>query len=360
MSILIFVVILVVLIVGHEFGHFIAAKFARMPVIEFGVGFPPRLWGKKIGETLYSLNALPFGGFVRIYGEDDAKDEGDPTRFSNRSRLSQAIVVAAGPMANLVLAYAFIAVALMFGVPQIVDEEHTLSDARVIVTSVLPESPAERAGFKAGDVVTSVLNEGTLVPIEATEDLMEVFANASSLLTVNLTRGEEMMSVDVVPEAGIVKDDVERKAIGIASARIGTVQYSFFDAVVKAVPDTLAQVEAVFLGLISLIGGAFTLSADIENIAGPVGIAGLVGEASLYGVGSLLMLSAVISVNLAVINLLPFPALDGGRLAMLGVEAVSRRRIPASVSHAINYVGFMLLIALMVAVTVQDISRLAT
>ncbi len=361
MSIIIFVVILVVLIVGHEFGHFIVAKLSKMKVLEFGLGFPPKLWSRWYGGTEYSLNAIPFGGFVRIFGEDSKESLNDHEAFHNRPVLHQAAVIFSGPFANFVLAYIFTVAALTMGVPAVIGDENVAGDvanARVVVADVVPGSPAALAGLSRGDYIVSV-SSGDLVTLVANpEDLVGAIASAEEEVSVRVQRGGQEVSFVMAPLSGIVADDPDRMAIGVASALIGTVSYPPSQAIVRGFTHTVDGVKNVFFGLLSLIGGALTFSADLTDIAGPVGIASLVGEAAVFGAGSLFSLIALVSINLGIINLLPFPALDGGRLAMLGVETVARRKIPHRVSNAINYAGFVLLIGLMVAVTVNDIANL--
>lgn len=362
MPIFFFIVILVLLIVGHEFGHFVFAKLARMRVLEFGVGFPPKVWGRKIGETLYSVNALPFGGFVRIFGEDPEEDFKDPRAFSKRPPVSQAAVIVAGPLMNVLLAYFFALAALLYGVPQVIDSGagmHT-SDERVIIGNVLEQSPAQIAGIMRGDVVISVTDSRGAIPIKTPQELAARLSEATSAVSLSILRDGKEISVSVTPVQGIAADDPERKAIGIGTALIGTVSYPLLEALEKAFFDTAERGIDVLLGLSVLVSGALTFSSDLSNIAGPVGIAGLASEAAVLGIGSFLSLIAVISMNLAIINLLPFPALDGGRLAVLAIEAIVRRKIPHSYANAANYVGFVLLILLMLVVTVHDISRLVT
>ena len=372
MSIFIFIVILVVLVVGHEFGHFLAAKAAKMKVLEFGVGFPPKLWGKKIGETEYSVNALPFGGFVRIFGEDAADVRGmdaDLTRkgtspapssiygtgggeaFYEKSKLAQAGVLFAGPFANFVLAFLFSTATFVIGTSVVIDEgnQATAANPRVLVTEVLLGSPAEKAGLTRDNLTTAV---------HAPEDVTETISAFDGPLTVSVMHRGELVSFVVTPTLGIIPNEPERKAVGVATSLVGTVSLPIHKAIASGFTETIEKLMLVAEGLFFLIASVFTLSADLSGIAGPVGIASLTGEVAAFGIGSLLSFAALISLNLFIINLLPFPALDGGRLAFLAIETVFRRKIPSRFSNALNTLGFVLLIALMVAVTAHDISRL--
>lgn len=360
MSILIFIVILVALIVVHEFGHLIVAKLSGMKVPEFGIGFPPKLWGKKIGDTEYTVNALPFGGFVKIFGEDDA-DAADPRAFARRPRTLQAATLFAGPFANLALGLVLSTAAFMVGVPAIVgNSEYAeyIRDPEVRIIEVLAGSPAETAGIKAGDEIVSVASNGVESRIEKPEDVLAAIASADGTLTVSVLRGGVESDFSVTPAAGLDPENPERMVIGVAPSLVGTLSLPVHKALVAGAVGTFEGTKNILIGLGDLLGRAFTLSADFSSVTGPVGIVSLVGDASGFGLGSILSLAALISMNLAIVNLLPFPALDGGRLTFLLVETLSRRKIPAKVSDGLNIAGFALLILLMLAVTAQDIFRL--
>lgn len=360
MAIVLFLVILIVLIVGHEAGHFIVAKLSGMKVPEFGLGFPPKLWGKKIGDTEYTINALPFGGFVKIFGEDDASAS-DPRAFAKRPKILQVATLVAGPFANLVLAFVFATVAFMVGVPTIVDtayEQGTVRDARVLIVEVLPESPAGQAGLKVGDEIVSIKNGDTEQIIKDPIQVSESILSAKGSVAISFLRNNETQVATITPQPGIDPEHPEKLAIGIGPALVGTLSLPIHEAFFKGMTDTVVKTEAIFSGLMHLIGSAFTLTADVSNIAGPVGIVSLVGDASGFGLGSVLLFAALISINLALVNLLPFPALDGGRLALLFVETIIMRPIPPKFSNALNIGGFILLIGIMLAVTAHDVVRL--
>jgi regulator of sigma E protease len=363
MTILIFILILVVLIVGHEFGHFVVAKLSGMKVPEFGIGFPPKLWGKKIGDTEYTVNALPFGGFVRIEGEDVTAASEDPAAFSNRPKLLQAATLVAGPFSNFILAFLFFSVAFMAGVPTALEgntSHDTLQNPRVVVSDVLPKSPAALSGLEAGDQIISISRNGVPVTITAPEQISPAIAEANGPVSVSVIRNGNALSFDVTPKPGLIPEEPNRPAIGVASALVGTLQLDPLSAFARGAVYTVQKSKEIFFGLLSLIKSAVTLSPEIQNVAGPVGIASLAGEAARFGFGSLLSFAAMISLNLGVLNLLPFPALDGGRLAFVVVEAITRRRVPPSFANAVNFVGFAFLILLMLAVTAHDIVRLVT
>jgi regulator of sigma E protease len=360
MSVVIFIVMLLVLIVGHEFGHLVAAKRANMKVLEFGVGFPPKLWGRKVGDTEYTVNALPFGGFVRIFGEDEVEASTDSGAFSNRPRIAQALVIAAGPLANLVLAFVLSSVAFLAGVPAAITEATApyAMDAKVLVVEVVDESPADLAGLLPGDAIISLTAGDEMFVIDKPEALSSAVETSAGDVTVNILRDNAELSLTVTPSTNVISEEPERRALGLASVLAGTVSLPPHLALTYGFTDTINDTKLVFMGLMTLLGSAFTLSADVSTLSGPVGIASLAGDAAGIGLGSILAFAAIISVNLAIINFLPFPALDGGRLALLGVESITRKRVPARIASGINAVGFVLLIILMIVVTVNDVFRL--
>lgn len=362
MSVLIFIVVLVALVVFHELGHFFAAKAVKMKVLEFGVGFPPKIFGKKFSpdSTEYTLNWIPFGGFVRIFGEDpkDANAEG---AFTQKPAWAQAFVLFAGPFANIVLAVLLSFIAFTLGTTAVLDSldtPHKAGTERVVVGGVLPNSPAELAGILPGDELRSLTVNGVTKLVEIPSDVAEVIGATTEQVTLSLIRKGESLDVDVVPVTGLIEEEPERVAVGVATALVGEVSYTPGEALGKALVATVENLGFIVVSVATLIGSAVTFSADVSQIAGPVGIASLTGEAATFGLGSLLSFAALLSVNLGVINLLPFPALDGGRLLFLGIETASRRKIPLKVAGALNSVGFGLLILLMVAVTVGDVARL--
>lgn len=361
MTVLIFIAVLVLLIVGHEFGHFLAAKSVKMRVLEFGIGFPPKAVGKRLwGETEFSLNWIPFGGFVRIFGEDP-KEAGQPGAFTEKHPLAQAFVLFAGPGANILLAFLLSFGAFMVGAPAIIenlDQEASVRDQRLLVGEVLDASPADIAGLEAGDVLTAVTVGDVETPLITPLDVARSVQSAEGSLTLVYTRDGELREAVLEPVTGLIESDPTQKAIGVATALVGTVSYGPFEALARAFETTLNSLAFIVVSLGALLGSALTLSADLSQVAGPVGIASLTGEAASFGLGSLMAFAALLSVNLAVVNLLPFPALDGGRLLFLGIESVTRRKIPAPIAGLFNSAGFAILILLMVAVTVGDVARL--
>lgn len=362
MTVIIFLLILTLLIFVHELGHFVTAKLFKIRVDEFAIGFPPKAFSVTKGETKYALNLIPFGGYVKIFGEnpDEESIEGpDKDRsFVHKPKWVQTIVLAAGVCMNVVLAWILISVSLMSGVAV---SEHDypgreLQDVQIMITTVVPNSPAHEAGVKGGDVITSIASGDDVLrgaSIEEYQAFIEPRANEE--LSLSLMRGGEAVETTVTPTVGIIERGA---AIGIGMDNIGTLKLSFFEALWHGVKLTGTLLERVTVGLYQFITQAFTGQADFSQVTGPVGIAGLVGDARELGYTYLLTFTALISLHLAVINLVPFPALDGGRILFVAIEAVVRRPIPPKFANITNAIGFALLILLMVVVTWNDIVRL--
>jgi regulator of sigma E protease len=361
MSLLIFIVVLVILILVHEWGHFIAAKKTGMRVDEFGIGFPPKVFSVKKGETEYSLNSLPIGGFVRIYGEnlDDVSQDSDRSRsFSARPKWAQAIVLVAGVFMNVVLAWAIYVGIFMSGMPTQVDETSASSDAQLFLSAIMPGSPLAET-IKPGTQVLSISSEEDRIEFPtptAFRGLVEV-SSGQELVMQYRYAGEEGV-VNFIPQAGLLRDDPDRVAAGVALSLVEEKNYGFFEAMWKAADFTWYGLKAITIGLTSYIADAFVGRADLSQVAGPVGIYGMVSDAAATGWVPLLMFTAIISLHLAVLNLLPFPALDGGRLVFVAIESITRKPINPVWAGRINALGMIILLLLIAVVTWSDIMKL--
>jgi len=363
MSILIFLIVLVILILVHEFGHFIVAKKLGVRVDEFGIGFPPRLFGIKKGETLYSINALPFGGFVKIFGEDpseEATSGPDSARsFIHQPKWVQTVIIVAGVFFNLVLGWFLISLGFMSGLPMPAGSAPAgavLENVTVTITGVNALSPAGEAGLMAGDAITGITaGDGTEADITIPDIQSFIAAHGNQEIFFHYERGGNEYEALLVPVAGIVED---RPAIGISMDTIGFVKLPFYQAFWEGAKMTALLTKTIVVVFVGLIVDAFQGQADISGLAGPVGIVGLVGDALEFGFVYLLGFVALISINLAVLNLIPFPALDGGRLLFLLIETVKRSPINPKVAQVFHLVGFAILIILMIVITYNDIVRI--
>jgi regulator of sigma E protease len=365
-SIIIFIIILTALVFVHEFGHFIVAKKGGIRVDEFGIGFPPKLFSWKRGETLYTVNLIPFGGFVKIFGETpdhESIDGPDKARsFVHKNRALQAAVLAAGIAFNL--AFAWILVSASFMIGQLASAEDysqyagRVQDERVLVTSVAPGSPAEKAGLVGGDAITHIKGpisefSGDDVTIEGVQKV--IGESAGRDIAIQYERGKETKSTKIVPEKGIVEDKL---AIGISMERVGLLKLPPLPALWEGAKLTVHLTQGTAEGLWNFIVSTFKGEAKLSSLSGPVGIVGMVGDATRLGFSYLLTFTAFISINLAVINLVPFPALDGGRLLFVLIESVIRKPINPKISNMVNAMGFVLLLTLMAIITYRDIAKL--
>lgn len=362
MSVILFLLVLFVLVLVHEWGHFIAAKKTGMRVDEFGIGFPPKVFGKKKGETEYTLNLFPIGGFVRIYGENP-EDAGEGVvdserAFHARPKWAQTVVLLAGVFMNVVFAWLLFTITFMVGVSTAVTEADATDAAKLYVVSTLPDSPAAET-LPVGAVVTELSNgEDTIENPTPTSFSDFVTENAPNAVEVTYLQSGEKMTTTITPEVGLSETEPNKYLVGVSLSLVEKVQMPIHTAVVSGFNATINGLVAISTGLYGLVSDAIFGEADFSSVAGPVGIVGMVGDAAAFGVVALLTFTAIISLNLAVINLLPFPALDGGRLLFVAIEAVTRKTIPPSWTGRLNFIGFVLLITLMVAVTYNDIIRI--
>jgi regulator of sigma E protease len=362
MYIILFFVILAVLVLVHEFGHFYAAKKSGVRVDEFGLGFPPRLYSWKKGETVYSINAIPFGGFVKIFGENpDAESLSGPDSsrsFVNKSRPIQALILAAGIILNIVFAWVLFSIAFMSGMTMGVSDasEKYVTEKHVIVLDVLPNSPSAKAGFIAGDEILSLSLNGASTTASSVEAVQSAVQGSNGKkVAFEVQRIAEKKYIEIAPEKGVLGD---KYAVGISMDLVGKANLPFFVALWEGAKLTGNMFINIVVSLYDLIRDAVVGEADLSQISGPVGIARLVGDAGKLGVVYLLSFTAFISINLAVLNLIPFPALDGGRILFVAIEAIRRKAIPHKVANAVNAVGFGLLILFMLFVTYRDIAKL--
>jgi len=363
MFILLFLVILVVLVVAHEFGHFIVAKKAGIRVDEFAFGFPPRLFSFKKGETTYAFNALPLGGYVKIYGENPgevgAHDSDRKRSFGAQHRGIQAAVIVAGIVFNILLAWILISAALMIGVPSPVDGEHSayVTNPSLSVIEVRAGSPAEQAGLVPGDAILS-LSDGTEqvdAPIAPEQVSGFIGPREGKEIAFTFRHAGDVKTVSIAPVSGIVPDHA---AIGIAMDTLGTLRLPPHIALWEGGKETIRITKMTAAALYGFFHEIVIGKPDFSQVTGPIGIVHLVGVSAGLGGGNLLFLTAGISISLAIMNLIPFPALDGGRLLFVIIEAIMRKPIKAKVANTFNIVGFALLMLLMVLVTYHDVVKL--
>lgn len=359
-AVLLFLVILLVLVIAHEFGHFILAKWTNMRVDEFAFGFPPRLFARKKGETTYSINAIPLGGYVSIWGEngepnDTAKNH--PRAFGNRPWWAQLIVLIAGVAMNMFLAW-IIFVSISYGKVEVSTSDETYGkmakDTMLVVTDVAPDSPAFRAGIIPGSTILNVTSAGAKANLtDATSLINFIGAHNNDPLTITYRHIDGAPSSTTIAAVyGIVPD---KKAIGISVDNIGVIDTTFVEAIKIGSTRTYDITMMTFDGLRMLVSSVYKGQSVLQSLSGPIGIAKIVGTTSEYGYKAVLTLVAILSINLAIFNILPLPALDGGRIVVVIIEAITKRKVPHKYYSWVNVVGFVLLMLLLLIVTVHDI-----
>lgn len=354
LSILLVVLIFGLLIFVHELGHFVAARRSGIEVEEFGFGFPPRVIGKKVGGTIYSINLLPLGGFVRLKGEDGS--EGDTNSFAAAPYMTKVKVLLAGVGMNALIAYVILLVLAVTGIPPIVPNQFSLGETRysesprVLVVGVEDGSPAAQAGIKQGDTITSAGGEAITSDKELTSFTKE---NAGDEVEIKVVRGGEERSVNVQLKGPESKTGF----LGVTPLTTYKQVYGWLSPIV-AFGLLIQLMWLTLVGFGGLIAGLF-LRAEVSNdVTGPVGIVVILQNIMQLGLSYLALFVASISVSLAVINALPIPALDGGRLAFTTVQRFSRRPLSQKTEAMVHATGFILLILLMLIVTIVDIQRI--
>jgi len=350
-TLLLFLLTFTLIIAVHELGHYLTARLLGMKVLEFAFGFPPRLFAVRHAGIDYSVNAIPFGGFVRILGQDDfavrQAGEGEPGSFTSKPWWAQAIVLVAGVVMNALLALVVLTGSFLFGGP--------VATGEVRIVEVKAGSPAEEAGIRKDDIVREV--DGA--PIEDSRELVRYTrAHRGQILTIVLERGGQRVPPVRIearrrpPEGegplGIVLVDATAPMTGGLPQAFGHAW---------ALTGDVVQQIAALPG--QLLGGAAEAPSDAQpQVGGPIEILRVTGEVSRFGFAAVLRLVGVLSINLAVLNIIPFPALDGGRLLFVLIGGIFRKRPSPQVEAAVHAVGFVLLLGLLVAVSIADIRRL--
>ena len=341
-TIVAFLGVLAVLIIAHELGHFTTAKAFRIRVDEFGLGFPPRLLSVKRGETRYSLNAIPLGGFVKMAGEEDPKV---PRSLASKGIGTRLLVLSAGSIMNALLPLLLFSIAFMI--------PHNLAVGQVLVEEVALGSPAAIAGIQAGDITLEVNGN----PVRNTGDLYRyIQLNLGRETTILVEHSDATTEeVQVIPRW---RPPQGQGAIGIAISMPNPTVVSQHYPLWEAIPIGAVEYIETFVLFKNGILGMFTGVTPVE-IAGPVGIAQMTGEMAKAGVSPLLEFAAFLSINLAIINIFPLPALDGGRIAFVLLEWIRRgRRISPKTEGKVHLVGFAMLMAAFLLITYQDIIRI--
>lgn len=357
LAIVIFIIGLALLIIVHEFGHFIAARRAGAKIEEFGLGFPPRLFGVRRGETLYSCNLIPLGGFVRIFGEDE--DGRQPRSFNSLSLSWRLTVVSAGVFMNFLFAAILFGLGAFLGMPAAADTDSDLKNVSIVITQVAKDSPAALADIRPGDSIIGLEARGEKIGFDKTLETGDIRAftdrHLGEELSLFLKRGGATIEVKVIPRTDPPSGE---GPVGFSMVKAGLKTTSWYLAPWEGLKTAVYTAKVIVVILGGLIYDIFATGAVDEGLTGPVGIAALTGQVAQLGVPYIINLFALISINLAIINFFPFPALDGGRMVFLVAEGLRGRPLGAGFERAAHNLGFIFLIILMIAITYRDVLRL--
>ncbi|MEI8104101.1 MAG: RIP metalloprotease RseP [Candidatus Moraniibacteriota bacterium] len=370
-TIIIFLLVLGVLVFVHEAGHFFVARWHGIKAEEFGFGFPPRLigvtwdeehkryrWvrsdkredadperGLSFKNTIYSLNWIPFGGFVRIKGEN-GEGKLDPDSFAARKPWPRIQVLAAGVIMNFLLAWVLLSVVLMLGFPgQNTDDTVANASTKIQIERVLPNTPAESIGLRAGDVIQTIDGQPATSANQTSQYIQQ---HKGQSLTFGIERSDQVIQVQGTPRTEYPQGE---GSLGIVLAAVSMVHYPWYEAIWEGGKQTIEMTKMMLVGLGKMVTGGGSLS----DVSGPVGIAQYTRQASDLGITYLLFFAAILSINLGIINALPIPAIDGGRILFILIEVVRGKPVSQRVEGWFHQIGFALLLLLMLVVTGMDI-----
>lgn len=387
LTFIIFILVLSVVVVVHEWGHFMVARLSGMRVFEFGWGFPPRMFGfyrdpvtkkwvrvsqsslkslqetvgggERVAEfpaTVYSINWLPLGGFVKIKGEN-GEDAIEPDSFTAQPAYKKLATLLAGVVMNFVLAAVLLSIGFMIGLPAdlgaLTDNNAIIvKPPQVMIQHVEAKSPAEAAQLKTGDIIRSIDAQ----PMNNANQVMGyVHAHATQIVKVEVQRGQQNFTKEIKPVS--IKSG-EPARLGIALADAGIVRFVWYRALYKGVVAAWFGLLNIFISFYILIRQLVLGQGLAFSISGPVGIAVAVGESARLGFNYLLNVTAMISLSLAALNVLPIPALDGGRVLFVIIERVTGKKVPAKYEQIAHTLGFVALMALIIVVTWRDVAAL--
>jgi len=356
MGILIFILILGFLVLIHEAGHFFMARFFKVRVEEFGIGFPPRLWAKKRGDITYSINALPLGGFVKIYGEN-GEDKGNADSFGAKPIWQRALILSAGVFNNFIFCFLILVLLFSLGMPSLITpaNQKYVVQKEVRVIDVSKNSPASLIQLSTGDKIVAIKYQGEIfenMSISQFQEKIKSFAGNEILLVVE--KQGKILDLAVTPR---VTYPAEEGSLGISLMEAGIVAFPVYQSFWEAGSTMFTGAYQIVKAIGQNVKALF-VKTEAPDLSGPVGIAMISSKTYHLGwryIGSFL---AVLSLNLAVLNFLPFPALDGGRLFFLLIEKIRRKPVSQKIEAMANTVGFAFLMFLVLLITIKDIRNL--
>ena len=356
-TIIIVLVSLVGIVVLHELGHFLLAKKFGVKVEEFGVGIPPRIFGKRIGETVYSLNLLPLGAFVKLYGEEERVEH--PRSFSQKPVWQRALIVLGGVVAFwIIAAIIFSIIAGVWGLTIAVEDEadQQLIDPKIQVVAVVSNSPADEAGLEIGDIIRALSFENTQLITNKVKEVQD-FTNEHRGEEINLTiqRRQETLDLSLVPRPDPPED---QGPMGIELLRVARKTARWYQAPIRGIVTTKDQTLSIVITFGDLLWKKIrgvSLPEGALKVKGIVGIGQVMAQSLESGVENYLFLVAMISIFLALFNILPIPALDGGKLVFLLIEKIRGKPISQKIEQNVTAFFFILLMIIMIFVTIKDI-----
>ena len=357
-TILLFAFILLIVVIGHELGHFFVAKWCGVRVEEFGFGLPPKIWGfrPKGSETEYTINALPIGGFVRLYGED-GHERDSPRSFAAQAPWKKIAILVAGVVMNIIIAWGAFTIVGLIGISRIIPETaiDNYPSAETIISIVASGSPAEDQGLRFGDQIISINGQSIQTP----SDVQEIItANRGETLSIDIQRGSTLETVDV-----LAREDAppEQGSVGIGMQLVVTEQSGVFQAMQEGAIRIWVVVTTTISLLSELVWSWIVPGVDAPaeaDVRGPIGMVSAVGEFRQLGLAYVITFVGLISTSLALFNILPIPALDGGRIVFVVIEWIKGSPVKAEWEAAVHTTGFMLVIGLSILVTIRDVINL--
>jgi len=337
MNILLFLILVGILVLIHEYGHYIQAKWHKVKVEEFSIGFGPQILSFKRNDTQFSIRLLPIGGFVNLAGLDVDKPVEDEWNFQNKPWFSKFLILASGGLMNFLLAILILTLLFSWGMPTVIPTG---------INMTIPKSPAEIAGLKPGDKIVAINRK----PVTSAEEITNSIKSANGMITLEVERGEDNLEFKVTPKYDPVQ---KRRLIGITMPNFIEVRYPIYSAFIEALKESSLVVRET----LSTLGKLLIGKLGTDAFSGPIGIVRMTGMVSQMGIKAFLQFMALLSIQWGLFNLLPIPALDGGRILFLILGLWKKVKLSPEKENVIHYIGFLFLMILMIIITIGDIRR---
>lgn len=355
LTIILFIVILGVLVFVHEFGHFNSARRLGVAVDEFGFGFPPKLFSVRKKETTYSINLIPFGGFVRLRGDQGGSTD-DPNSFNNQPAWKRLVILLSGVGMNLIFAAVLFSIVFALGVPAVFGNSEIPKGGKQInnqlqILEVVKDSPSAEAGIQNDDVLIS-LGDAKVMTVDDVHSIIK--QNGEKPIAVTLKRNNETVIINVTPRVSAPGPD---PSLGVSLAQTGLVKFPWYKALWLGPWYALRILGLIFVSLGDLIKNLFVHGGPSADVSGPIGIAVLTGQVAHLGLVYVIQFAGLLSLSLAAMNVLPLPALDGGRVIFVIIEKLRRKPVSQKIENTIHSIGFYVLIALILVISYRDLFK---